>query len=103
MNLGYVKFMRSEETVELLRKPKELSLLAQISLRARRKTSFSAAESRPGEALIGFQVLRAHRAGVPDSKKESGKVGIHNDQINEQGNDSKAREFMGFRHQHPRR
>lgn len=53
MNFGYVKFMRSEETVELLRKPKELSLLAQIALRAKRTTSFSRADLGPGEALIG--------------------------------------------------
>jgi hypothetical protein len=53
VNLGYIKLMRSEEAMELLRRPKELVLLCQIALRAKRTTSFSTADLAPGEALIG--------------------------------------------------
>jgi hypothetical protein len=53
LSIGYIKFMRSEETVELVRRPHEFTLLALISMRARRTCSFSTINLEPGEALIG--------------------------------------------------
>ena len=53
MSLGYIKFMRSQETVELVRRPHEFTLLALIAMRARRTCSFSTTNLEPGEALIG--------------------------------------------------
>ena len=40
MNLGDIKLMRSEEAMEMLRRPKELVLLCQIALRAKRTSFF---------------------------------------------------------------
>ena len=50
---GFIKLIRSENTAELLRHPREFALLSLIAYRAKRTSSFSAMGLEPGEALIG--------------------------------------------------
>jgi len=50
---GFVMFMRSPESRELLGDPKAFSLLGTIAHRARWRSSLSINDLEPGEALIG--------------------------------------------------
>ncbi|MFZ7127718.1 MAG: hypothetical protein ACOWWM_16290 [Desulfobacterales bacterium] len=50
---GYLKLIRSEDTLELMRRPNEFLLLAQIAYRAKRTSAFSALGLEPGQALVG--------------------------------------------------
>ena len=50
---SFIKFYRSEETSELMKKPKAFTLLALIARRARRTNTFNVKNLLPGEALIG--------------------------------------------------
>jgi uncharacterized phage protein (TIGR02220 family) len=50
---SYIKLMRSEDTAELIKHPRELALLTLIAYRAKRTVCFSALGLEPGEALIG--------------------------------------------------
>ena len=50
---GFVKFHRSADTLELIKKPKAFALLALIALRAKRTNCLSIHSLEPGEALIG--------------------------------------------------
>lgn len=53
IDFGFIKMIRSEETVELIKHPKELALLTLIAHRAKRTACFSAIGLSPGEALVG--------------------------------------------------
>lgn len=50
---GFIKMNQSVETLELIKRPNEFTLLALIAIRAKHQTDFSIKEVRPGEALIG--------------------------------------------------
>ena len=53
MNKGFIKFNRSEDSKEIIKRPNELALLALIAWRAKRTNSISVLGLEPGEALIG--------------------------------------------------
>ena len=50
---GFLKLMRGEATVELMKDPKAFTLLALIAYRARREGGISLHNLKPGESLIG--------------------------------------------------
>lgn len=52
-NRGFIKFLRSESTRQLMRRPKCFVLLALIAQRARRTGDLSVSELQVGEALLG--------------------------------------------------
>jgi len=53
MNHGFIKLIRSAETLELLNDPNAFVLLTVIALRARRSDAFNIHNLQSGEALIG--------------------------------------------------
>jgi hypothetical protein len=53
MKYGFIKLSRSENTRELLKRPKSFALLALIALRARRSGDLNVHELGIGEALVG--------------------------------------------------
>ena len=53
MNQGFIKLIRSAETLELLNDPSAFVLLTVIALRARRTDEFNIHNLKSGEALIG--------------------------------------------------
>lgn len=57
---GYIKFVRSPESEELIRDPKAFALLASIAFRARWRSGLGVDDVQLGEALIGD----FHRAGM---------------------------------------
>ena len=52
-NGGFIKFMRSDNARELLKRPKCFALLAQIAQRARRSGELNIHDLGTGEALVG--------------------------------------------------
>jgi len=50
---GFLKLIRGETSVELLKDPKAFTLLALIAYRARRNDAFTLCSLKTGEALIG--------------------------------------------------
>ncbi|HUU26544.1 MAG TPA: hypothetical protein VM123_01920 [archaeon] len=52
-NDRFIKFIRSQESVELLKDPNAFVLLSLIAFRAKRTNDFSIHNLKPGEALIG--------------------------------------------------
>lgn len=50
---GFLKLMRGEATVELMKDPKAFTLLSLVAYRARREGGFSLHNLQPGESLIG--------------------------------------------------
>ena len=53
MVIGWLKMVRSDETIELLKKPLAFALLAVISLRCKWRDGFNTLGLETGEALIG--------------------------------------------------
>lgn len=68
--LGFVRMVRTPETLELVRDPHAFTLLALIALRARWREGFSVHSLKPGEALIGdFKTLGMKRGAYREATK----------------------------------
>ena len=53
MGKGFVQLNRSQDTLELIKRPNEFALISVIALRARRTNDFNIHNLRIGEALVG--------------------------------------------------
>jgi hypothetical protein len=95
---GFIKLMRTDDVIELLRFPIALALLTQIALRARRTVEqFNPHHLKLGEALIGdYRSIGATRQQYRTAKRQLVEWGVITIRVTIKGTIARLSNFQVF-------